>query len=170
MNATVELAKIKKALAERRSVFDGKYLIVLADEGLSDLTWGSQAHNIRKLLYKGSSAIFSANPATRMFHLGLKHPKPEDYVLEFGPLKPCIHGSDAHRLEKIAQPDLKRFCWIKADPTFEGLKQILYEPEARVSIGEDPARPGIRERVCQVLEGGTEAFRKREEKYSLPAT
>ena len=29
--------------------------------------------------------------------------------------------------------------WIKADPTFEGLKQILYEPEERVRIQqEDP--------------------------------
>jgi hypothetical protein len=33
-----------------------------------------------------------------------------------------------------------RFCWIKADPTFEGLKQILYEPDERVVIQPtDPA-------------------------------
>jgi len=25
-------------------------------------------------------------------------------------------------------------CWIKADPTFEGLKQVLYEPKERVRI------------------------------------
>jgi len=33
------------------------------------------------------------------------------------------------------------FCWIKADPTFEGLKQIIYEPEERVRIQEDNPEP-----------------------------
>jgi hypothetical protein len=34
---------------------------------------------------------------------------------------------------------IKDVTWIKADPTFEGLKQILYEPEPgdRVWIGSD---------------------------------
>ena len=33
---------------------------------------------------------------------------------------------------------LKVNCWIKADPTFEGLKQIIYEPKDRVFIGQEP--------------------------------
>lgn len=44
--------------------------------------------------------------------------------------KPLLNSSDAH---KIADIGLK-FTWIKADPTFEGLKQIIYEPEDRVRI------------------------------------
>lgn len=47
---------------------------------------------------------------------------------------PCIHGSDAHLLDDICKPDLDRYTWIKADPTFEGLKQIIYEPDGRVQI------------------------------------
>src|SRR5690606_265795 len=33
-------------------------------------------------------------------------------------------------------PAVNYFCntWIKADPNFEGLKQVIYEPEERVSI------------------------------------
>lgn len=31
----------------------------------------------------------------------------------------------------------KSFTWIKADPTFEGLKQIKYEPNLRIKIQED---------------------------------
>ena len=141
MNATVNLGELKEALAERRSIFEGKYLLLLADEGLSEMPWGGQAHNTRKLLYKGSHGIFSGNPSTRDFHLGAKHPSVAEYVSEFGPLKPCIHGSDAHELGKIGKPDLKRFCWIKADVTFEGLKQILYEPEDRLCIAEEPPNP-----------------------------
>ena len=53
-------------------------------------------------------------------------------------MKPCIHGSDAHDEERLFRPDENRYCWIKSDPTFEGLKQIVYEPEDRVYIGEKP--------------------------------
>jgi len=38
-------------------------------------------------------------------------------------------------------------------------------------IAIEPAilyRKGIREHVCEILEGGREAFRKREQKYSFP--
>ncbi|MBD5434783.1 MAG: hypothetical protein HDR35_10905 [Treponema sp.] len=46
--------------------------------------------------------------------------------------KPLLQNSDAHSLEKIGN----KFTWIKAEPTFEGLKQIIYEPETRVKIQE----------------------------------
>ena len=42
----------------------------------------------------------------------------------------------AHSLTQLFEPDLKRYCWIKSDPTFQGMRQILYEPEERVFIGE----------------------------------
>ncbi len=32
----------------------------------------------------------------------------------------------------------QKYIWIKADPTFEGLKQIIYEPKERVFIGDEP--------------------------------
>ena len=47
-------------------------------------------------------------------------------------------GSDNHNPSKYPNdhnPNL--FTWIKADPTFEGLKQIIYEPESRVRIQEE---------------------------------
>ncbi len=53
--------------------------------------------------------------------------------------KPCLWGSDAHRYERLFIPngDEKSYTWIKADPTFEGLKQIIYEPEERVKVQEN---------------------------------
>lgn len=81
--------------------------------------------------------IFSANPKDREFWLG-KSSKGIEEVRSMGGPKPCVHGSDAHRLDKLFKPDYNRFCWIKADTTFEGLRQILLEPEERVWIGETP--------------------------------
>lgn len=52
----------------------------------------------------------------------------EFYISKFG--IPSIITSDAHSLEEVGS----KFTWIKADPTFEGLKQIAYEPGARVKI------------------------------------
>ena len=39
--------------------------------------------------------------------------------------------SDNHNVKKYA---LKENCWIKADKTFEGLKQVIFEPKQRVRI------------------------------------
>ena len=62
--------------------------------------------------------------------------------------KPVVAGCDAHSLKdiddwlgKVLLRDgqlFKQSTWIKADPTFEGLKQIIYEPAGRVFIGEEP--------------------------------
>ncbi len=50
---------------------------------------------------------------------------------------PMILCSDNHDIRNL---EYKEKLWIKADPTFEGLKQIIYEPEERVYIGDNPPR------------------------------
>lgn len=44
---------------------------------------------------------------------------------------PMIIASDNHNIRKYT---LKENCWIKADKTFEGLQQVIYEPKERVRI------------------------------------
>lgn len=66
------------------------------------------------------------------------------YEQWFDKPKPCIKGSDAHKINypfghlqnQFSQP-IDKHCWICADMTFKGLKQILIEPE-RVFIGDEP--------------------------------
>lgn len=55
---------------------------------------------------------------------------------------PMIICSDNHDCKDFK---LKENCWIKAEPTFEGLQQILNEPEERVFIG---TRPDVFDRVA----------------------
>ncbi len=62
--------------------------------------------------------------------------------------KPVVSGCDAHSLSDVDTwlgklvlvngEIVKQPTWIKADLTFEGLKQIIYEPRERVFIGEEP--------------------------------
>lgn len=94
----------------------------------------SQLDATRQSLYQFSDAIFSSNDKDRDYFLGKSADNEKLVVRKCGSLKPCYHGCDAHSNDKIFKPDKNRFCWIKADPTFEGLKQTLYEPEERVKI------------------------------------
>jgi len=56
--------------------------------------------------------------------------------------KPVFDASDAHSFDDLERlsGDVTGFqaTWVKANPSFEGLKQTLFEPEARVFIGEEP--------------------------------
>ena len=137
-NATVDPNEIKKVLENKGSIFKGKYLIILAEEHLGLLDWNGQDHLTRKLLVSGAHSIFSANPRTIAWTRGEGDLSPEQFRSEFKTLKPCLHGSDAHRLEDIGKPAADRYCWIKADTSFEGLKEVLYEPKERLFIGDQP--------------------------------
>jgi ABC-type lipoprotein export system ATPase subunit len=112
--------------------------VVVADEDLSQINWDSQAHNARKLLIQKSHMLFSASPGTRSFGLGLKSESVADFELEFHGRKPCIHGSDAHDEDGLFVFSEDRQLWVRADPTFDGLTQLLHEPADRVFIGPEP--------------------------------
>jgi len=94
----------------------------------------SSLEAVRKSIYYISDCIFSGNPEDRKYFLGEKKDDPKTVIQKCGSLKPCIHGSDAHTEDALFMPSENRFCWIKANTTFEGLKQILYEPADRVKI------------------------------------
>ena len=100
-------------------------------------TEGSQLQTLREAIYRFVDIIFSASDNDIKYFLGKKENCPPDLVKrQCNSLKPCIIGCDAHSIDKIFEPDNKKYCWIKADPTFEGLKQIIYEPEDRVRISD----------------------------------
>ena len=117
--------------------FFKKYMIAIpVDETLSKISWNGRDYNIRKNLYEQSHCYMSSNQNTIDWALGRGKEKAEDIKREFGSLKPCIWGSDAHEYSQMFRPANNKFCWIKAELSFEGLYQILYEPAERVSIQE----------------------------------
>ena len=149
-NAVVSLNDVVRVLnADKR--FKGKYILVVAEQIWNEISWQGQDHQTRKALLQQSDMVFSSNFKTGQWCLG-NDPYAEgkrEFIKEFKTLKPCIHGCDAHELNEILKPCAfrskpghtcdrttceMRYCWVKADPTFEGLKQLLYEPEDRVKI------------------------------------
>lgn len=95
---------------------------------------------IRREIYRMADIIFSANPKDIQFFLGKDNSGKsieQTIISDYGGLKPCVRGCDAHSFENMFKFDSNRYTWIKASPSFEGLKQIVYEPETRVKIQEN---------------------------------
>src|SRR5882724_649788 len=88
---------------------------------------------------------FLANSGSTEHFLKRDRLEDKDQIID---AKPCVTGSDAHSFNDIDNwlgktvtqggSHVKESTWIKADLTFEGLKQIIYEPAGRVFIGEVP--------------------------------
>ena len=154
-NAVVDEQQIREQLKNYSNIFEGKYIIAIpVDEDLASLDWKGQDHHVRKGFYQHANALFTSNAKTIDFALG-KYDK-NSYLNEFKSFKPCFIGCDAHSCEEIRQKlgqhytkyndsDPKKIdyevktTWVKADTTFEGLLQTLFEPESRVRI--QPLKP-----------------------------
>lgn len=132
---TVNNDEVKQALKECQN-FKEKYLIsVPVDEDLSSVNWNGRDYQIKKNIYRESDLLMTSSANTRNWALAKGHER--EQISEFGSIKPCIWGSDAHAYEKMFCPSGDKYCWIKADNTFDGLKQILYEPDERVIIQKE---------------------------------
>ncbi|SNR60744.1 hypothetical protein SAMN06265371_106215 [Lutibacter agarilyticus] len=103
----------------------------------SNLEKNQQLKLIKDNLYSQVGAFFSNNFTT--------NPSNQSWLDEFGNKK-LLHSLDIHEFKYLdtfefepdgtQKPSKNYQCntWIKADPTFEGLKQIKYEPNERVKI------------------------------------
>jgi hypothetical protein len=138
----IEVGKIKELLESNKDLRENSIVAVSSktNDGVSGLKdyyeefeqEGGSLIGTIKSIYKLSHIIFSAAPSDKEYFIG-KKTNVEEVISHAGSLKPCIIGCDAH-----TESDLfKRFTWIKADLTFEGLRQICFEPEQRVRIQYD---------------------------------
>ena len=101
MQAVVDHEEITELLT-KDSRFKGKYIILLAADDWDQINWDGQAHHLRKALLQKSDMVFASNPKQRQWCLG-KNPYEEGlehFLKEFKTLKPCIHGTDAHRVDQ----------------------------------------------------------------------
>ncbi|QQS59449.1 hypothetical protein IPN35_00980 [Candidatus Peregrinibacteria bacterium] len=126
--AMVNHEKLKECLEENFTKID-EYLIVGVARGYGcirpasddDGRGGEYAKEIDKICH-----IFYGNADDVDFYLN-KIEGRSQYSLS---QKSVFLSSDAHCYNDIGE----KFTWVKANPTFEGLKQVVYEPEDRVEI------------------------------------
>ena len=93
---------------------------------------------IRREIESFADVISVSSQAQREFSLGQRDLDPRKIRARYGGLKPCLHGSDAHKLEEVATPFGDRFSWIKGGLEFDSLRQACIDPRGRAHVGAEP--------------------------------
>jgi len=161
-NFVVEIGSLKELL-DKDLNFKNNTIVVVSNSN-QDGNSGLQKHydlfegeagsldGVRRTIYSISNAIFSANPKDISYFLGKrlddkagisdeeKFAERQTVIRERGSFKACLVGCDAHTEEHL----FTKSTWIKGTLDFNGLRQIMFEPEQRVKIQEP--EPDIKER------------------------
>ena len=123
-----------------------KTFLFLGYKEWSNLEKNQQLKPLKEDLYSRVGAFFSNNSSNIE--------RNQNWLNEYGNKK-LLHSLDIHNFTYLDTYEfdddgnkkevVNYHCntWIKADPTFEGLKQIIYEPEERVRIQDE--KPDFKE-------------------------
>ncbi|UOR35350.1 AAA family ATPase [Helicobacter pylori] len=130
--AVVNFDQLLECLEEESLNLMGKYLLGFLSRGHGT---SRSSSNYEKIAEKSHFLIHSSDNQKN-----LKDDR--DSWLKYN--KPLLQSSDAHKEDSIG----KKYTWIKAEKTFEGLKQIIYEPETRVSIDEEKSQDPLHKIDC----------------------
>lgn len=147
-NYNLEFGKIKNLLESNKLLRDNSLIAISSksNDGVSGLkdyyeefeTEGGALLGTIKSIYKKSHIIFSNTNSDKEYFLGNKT-SIEEVISHTGSLKPCVVGCDSHSEATL----FNRFTWIKSELSFEGLRQICFEPEQRVKIQNE--KPDFKE-------------------------
>jgi hypothetical protein len=127
----VNFQRLREVFSE--SAWAKKNILIAVAGGATDGTSGVREaadHTIRREIEGFAHVIFAGSPAQREFWLGQKDLGPDEIRVRYGGLKPCLHGSDAHRLDDVASPFGNRFSWIKGGLEFD-VSVVLLAPFPR---------------------------------------
>lgn len=127
-----------------------KNILIAVAGGATDGTSGVREaadQTIRREIEGFAHVIFAGSPAQREFWLGQKDLGPDEIRARYGGLKPCLHGSDAHKLDAVASPFGNRFSWIKGGLEFDSLRQACIDPDGRAYVGEQPPHSAMPSQV-----------------------
>jgi len=156
-SATVTRKDINDAVEEtfgKKAIRQDHFLIFTAanNDGIRPERGKQRKEAITDEIDKFSDAFFGGTQNTDQF---FNIHRLEDKEQLIGK-KAVVSGSDAHSFEDVDNflgkrvveigsngEDIivKDVTWIKADPTFEGLKQIIYEPESGERVWIGPVMP-----------------------------
>ena len=127
-----------------------KNILIAVAGGATDGTAGVREaadQTIRREIEGFAHVIFASSVAQREFWLGQRDLSPDEIRARYGGLKPCLHGSDAHKIDDVASPFGGRFSWIKGGLEFDALRQACIDPEGRAYVGDQPPRTAMPSQV-----------------------
>lgn len=133
-NLNLSYKDIIDALDHAPQYFEGKYLTAIGKTEWADIKWNDSSIAEKKNIINCVDFVFTAAESVDSYNAALNS------LTESKVNNRLLDCSDAHR--NINSTDKDRIgncrCWIKAETTFEGLKQVLYEPEERKAVSQLP--------------------------------
>lgn len=124
-NITYKREDIEKLL--EKTCFKGRFVTAIGYSEWDQSRWDQSAAEKRTLINQAKFCLTSLDDPQKISQ------NRQDLV-ENRLNSLILHSSDAHDLNRVG----KTLLWVKADPTFAGLKQVLNEPAARIFIGASP--------------------------------
>ena len=123
------------------SFLKNKFLTAVGKTEWDTMRWDGSAADKKNVINR-ANFVFSASPIVELAVKARESLKSQSVNHKL------LHCSDAHtfinNLQNTKEKELGHcFTWIKADPTFEGLKQIIYEYGERVRIQDE--KPDFKE-------------------------
>lgn len=149
----VNFQKLREVFSE--SGWAKKNMLIAVAGGATDGTSGVREaadQTIRREIEGFAHVIFASSPAQREFWLGQRDLGPDEMRARYGGLKPCLHGSDAHKLDDVASPFGDRFSWIKGGLEFDALRQACIDPGGRAHVGAEPPASATPSQVISGIE------------------
>ncbi len=137
-NINFEIAKIEDLLgenAEGNSYLRNKYYKAIGKAEWGDFRWDGSVLE-KATIINNTHFVFSASPTVQNANKGKDSLKKDQVNSRL------LHCSDAHMFAKDEGKTNPKelghcFTWVKANPTFEGLRELLYEYDLRVRIQEN---------------------------------
>lgn len=149
----VNFQKLREVFGE--SGWAKKNILIAVAGGATDGTSGVREaadQTIRREIEGFADVIFASSGAQREFWLGERALGPAEIRNLYGGLKPCLHGSDAHKIEDVATPFGDRFSWVKGGLEFDALRQACIDPGGRAYVGAEPPGTATPSQVISQIE------------------
>jgi ABC-type cobalamin/Fe3+-siderophores transport system ATPase subunit len=131
-NLCLSLSAIQEVL--KSHYFAGKTLTAVGKTEWADIKWNDQSIADKKTIINSTDLVFISSATAAEWANAKKS------FTDGGVNDRLLDCSDAHRYADSTDKDrlAKCFTWIKADPTFEGLRQAVFEYPSRVHVADVP--------------------------------
>lgn len=93
---------------------------------------------LRTEIEKFAHMIFASSPTQREFWIGDGTASVGELRERYDGPKPCVHGSDAHDMDRVGAPVGDRYTWVKGLVAFDTLRQACIDPKGRAFVGPQP--------------------------------
>lgn len=131
-SATIKIDEIKDHLTNTFGK-EKPYLLVFAGSGYGSIRPDTSRRNRNLAVqYDKCADFFFANEKSRNYFLDINNDGKSSPRYEGSIPKASVVGSDYHG--DNSQSQLSHYTWIKADLSFSGLSQIMFEPADRVRL------------------------------------